>query len=823
MFGLKNKKEKNSSAALSVQEAAVSSDKGSDQTISLLKHNQKCIVEKMDNKIEEAGQVADSLIKVTGNIVNYIEVQMDAIEKVVNEISSYSAFAQEVYASTENSKQISEQTMEVAKNGNTAIESAIKAMNEIDGSVNQAKAVVNILNEKASEIDEMLEVIKDIADNTNLLSLNASIEAARAGEAGRGFAVVAQEVKKLAQRSVESVGFINNTIKDINASIDKTFESMNVITGKVKEGIDIASNTMTVFNTIIAAVKESTNVSNEINIAVSNQTSNLESVVTSTHDMSSVFHKLMSIVEQTTLYTQFTKTSLQSLNEVSGDLKTVTGKLLENIEAGEARDITIRTNLAHVLTTYDLHLTFDYIGSFVLLNSNAGLLSMDEFGQVCPGIAKSWYLEEDNLTWVFHLRKGAKFHNGREVTAEDVKFSLERLMSPAVNSPNSWCMECLEGAEEFHRGTAKEITGIKVFDKYRLALKLAYVSSSFLNNLGHFSCSIISAESGRTGELVGCGPYLIKEKDEEHCLLEGFNDYYNGAPYIKNIHITYTHENVAEDFVRGKYDFVMLDDNAAVEKVKVSPDIKISAKSIQAIYYIGFNFNSNSPVAKNKEARKAVNMAFNKKRFIDEVMGGFAAEGKGVFPPGMVDNPAVSGYSYNPKAAREILSKYGLVDSQTKIKIFARADNPLFERLTDYFIEDLKAVGLNVTVEKALKYDYFTPENIGKSDIYISRWIADSTDPYSYVQALFNYNNTSNYSRYNNEYMMKQLKLANETINPEKRTKIYRDIENTIVDDAPWVFCFYPQSGIAYRKNLVGIKLSPLGLLRYDNIMMDAE
>jgi len=136
----------------------------SQNKLAVLKHNQKCIVNKLSNKIDETGFAAENLIGITNNINQYVEVQMSSIDKLVSEITNYSALAEEVLASTENSKQIAEQTMSIAHEGSKAVDNSIKAMNEIESSVEDAKTVVMDLNTKSAHINEMLNVIKDIEE-----------------------------------------------------------------------------------------------------------------------------------------------------------------------------------------------------------------------------------------------------------------------------------------------------------------------------------------------------------------------------------------------------------------------------------------------------------------------------------------------------------------------------------------------------------------------------------------------------------------------------------------------------------------------------------
>jgi ABC-type transport system substrate-binding protein len=798
-------------------------EKANNDKIALCKNNQRCIVDRIDNKIGEAGLVVDSLIDVTGNISKYVEIQIDSVQKLVDEISNYSALAEEVFANTENAKQISEQTMDVARQGSSAVDDSIKAMNVIEASVMESKQVVNMLSSKAANINEMLDVIKDIADSTNLLSLNAAIEAARAGESGRGFAVVAQEVKKLAQRSVESIKFINDLINDINGSVVIATDSMDKTINKVKEGTDISKNTMEVFNTIIKAVDNNSSVSDEINTAITKQTANLEAVVNSTQEMSRTFEKLITTVEQASLYTQFTRTSLESLQNTSSDLKGSTGKLIHEIAGPDSYDSVVTTCIPSSLQTYDPHMSFEYVGSHIMSNVNSGLLAVSSSGQIIPGVAKNWYLEEDGLTWVFQLRKGAKFHNGREINAEDVKYSFERVLSPKLNSPNSWALMCVDGAEEYNRGREKAVRGIKVLDKHRISLSLTLPYSGFLLNLGQFCTAILPAEEIEKGSYSGCGPYKLIDIQPSGATLEAFKGFYNGEPYIKKIVVKFDDVNAAEELIGGKYDFIIADKKDTINSIKGVEGITLKTRSIIGTYYVGFNLLSDSPYVQNKEIRKALNMVINKKVIIDELLGGLAIEAKGPFPPSMIDNTKDVGYSYNLRLAKEILQKSGSGKAVQKLKILTREekDTSIYNPLTEYIVKDLKEIGIECELIRVTAAQYLNPECIHKCDIYISRWIGDTGDPDNFLQPLFSSESKTNFSNYKNDAVTQNMNKAKEIINPEKRVEMYRKIQQTIVDDAPWIFLYHPQTGIAYKNSIAGIRLSQLGLLKYEDIIVE--
>lgn len=791
--------------------------------LSKIKHNQRCIVGKIDNKIEETSYAAESLIQITDHISKYVEVQMNSIENVVNEINNYSALAEEVFASTENAKKISSETMNIAKDGHVAVNNSIRAMAEIEKSVNESKETVNLLSTKSKDINNMSNVIKDIAKSTNLLSLNASIEAARAGEAGKGFEVVAKEVKKLSQRSVESVDIINTTIFEINQSISKTMESMDNILNKVKEGVDIADNTVSVFDNIIEAVNNTFCVTDEINTANSRQTANLENIIQSTQDMNVTFGKLNGIVELASLNTYLTKNSLSDLMEVSSELKAITDKLLQNIGGLEDTESILRTSLHHEPDSMDPAMSFDSISTQLLLNLHSGLLSINTSGQVSPGVAKSWNVEDDQLTWIFSLRKGAKFHNGKEITADDVKYSFERVLKPSMKSPNIWTLDQVQGAIDFNLGKSSEVSGIKVLNKNQLSLKLLSPNSGFLLNLAHTALSILCKDDGEKGSIVGCGPYTIQEKNASGCKLISFPNFFGGEPYTKYIYIDYAANNTDELLINGSYDYVTVDGKESLEKIKKSPELSLYYKNICATYYCGFYMLSDSVFVRNNDARKAISLAINRSEIINNLLGGLGTEAKGPLAPDMVDNAKVNGYSYNPQRSIELLKKCGIYQSSTKLKILARdlTDSSIYNRLTDYIVKDLNDVGIECEIKRVPFSDYLKPENIRSCDMFVSRYIGDTTDPDLFLQALFNPINSTDYMKYENKAVTDMLNSTRSIANLNKRAENYVQIQNMIMEDAPWVCLYYPHMTYASKKGLKGLNINSLGYIKYEDILSD--
>lgn len=229
----------------------------------------------------------------------------DKSKSYVDEISKNANLAQELSVSTGKK----------TEQGSNYVEVTVSQMERINESVEETDYALSVLNKQTKEIVKVLSQITEVADQTNLLSLNASIEAARAGEAGKGFAVVADEVKKLADQTRKLVANITGIAKQIDVDTEKTVSSINDVKERVQKGLEIASDTQTTFGEIQKAVGQ---VQTQIdNITTISTQIDLEVSKVSTHakEMSEV-SKLNS--DSSTSVAATSEEQLASMEEISG-------------------------------------------------------------------------------------------------------------------------------------------------------------------------------------------------------------------------------------------------------------------------------------------------------------------------------------------------------------------------------------------------------------------------------------------------------------------------------------------------------------------------
>jgi methyl-accepting chemotaxis protein len=234
---------------------------------------------------------------------------------------------QEVAISAQNVSDSSVQASEKAREGNQAIQTAIKQMNHIHETVHGSAEIIKGLEERSKEIGQITRVITDISSQTNLLALNAAIEAARAGEHGRGFAVVADEVRKLAKQSNESAKQISDLISMIQVETNKAVQSMKTTTKEVIEGIDVVNTAGTSFEQIENVIKDVVSQIQEVSSEVEQMAFGTGQVVESINMIAKVSEETASRTQNISTATEEQSASMEEISASASSLSIMAEEL----------------------------------------------------------------------------------------------------------------------------------------------------------------------------------------------------------------------------------------------------------------------------------------------------------------------------------------------------------------------------------------------------------------------------------------------------------------------------------------------------------------
>lgn len=250
--------------------------------------------------LTSSGQSTDSTKEITASIQEVAAGSEKQSEGVMESLQSMEEMTEGVQQMADSSSSISDnagQTLEIAEKGDQRVQETLDKMKSIQQSVLHSTTITESLTERSREIEEILQVITGIAEQTNLLALNAAIEAARAGEQGRGFAVVADEVRKLAEGSQDSSKQIAKIIKEIQLDITESSQSMGTVTAEVEEGLSIAEESKMTFQEI---VQRTSKVAGQIE----NMAAVSEEMAAGSEQVAASFTSIASISQNTTSSTQ---------------------------------------------------------------------------------------------------------------------------------------------------------------------------------------------------------------------------------------------------------------------------------------------------------------------------------------------------------------------------------------------------------------------------------------------------------------------------------------------------------------------------------------
>jgi len=505
-----------------------------------------------------------------------------------------------------------------------------------------------------------------------------------------------------------------------------------------------------------------------------------------------------------------------------------------------------RYNQSSGITSLDPAFSKDQATIWVCNQLYNSLVQLDDNLNTQPALAKSWTISEDGLTYTFNLRQDVFFHDdtcfeggkGRLMNAEDVVYSLARIVDPKVASPGAWI---------FNNNVAP-IQPFEAINDSTFALHLAKPFRPMLGILAMHYCSVIPQEAvlkygaAFRAHPVGTGPFQFKSWKEGTALLMAKNPKYferdeqgNPLPYLDGLKVSFIDNKKTEylSFKQKELDFINSIEQSYIDEVlnedgQLKPELADKFNLLKTAYlnteYLGFNLSSttaNNPL-KDKRIRQAINYGFDRKEMLKYLRNGVGRPAEQGFTPyGLPSFDAeLKGYTYDIEKAKQLLKEAGFEGGKglPEIKLYS---NETYKEFALFISKELEKIGLNIKVEISQPSILREWMSQGKIDFSRGSWLADYPDAENYFTVFYSKNTAPpNYTRFSNSTFDKLYELSLNVTNDTERFALYHQMDSIIIAEAPIVPLYYDEVLRFSQKNVSGLTPNALNLLNLKRVRL---
>jgi len=464
----------------------------------------------------------------------------------------------------------------------------------------------------------------------------------------------------------------------------------------------------------------------------------------------------------------------------------------------------------------------------------SGLVCLDDNLEPAPDIAQRWEASQDGMTYTFYLRQDVKFHNGREVKADDFKYSWERACNPDTRSLTAGpYLGDIVGVKEVLAGKTEKISGVSVTGDYTLEVTIDTPKSYFLSKLTYPTAFVMDRSNVEAGnewwqQPNGTGPFKLRQWDEESLLVLEKNSLYYGNPAKIDFVAFYLWGGVPMNMYEtgdidatGVYiDYIdKVTDKAGpfYEELQVAPDL--------SFHYIGFN--TSQPPFDDVNVRRAFSQAIDKDKLASLVFRDMVQPADGILPPGMPGfNEDLSGLAYDVEKAQELIktSRYGDVSNLPPITITTTGWGGLISSGLEAIITEWRNnLGVEVKVRQLEPERFLYHLKQEKDEMYYAGWVADYPHPQDFLDILFHSGAENNYGEYSHPEVDTLLDMAGVETDSDLSLELYQQAEQKLVSDAACLPLWFGENFTLVKPYVKGYNLSPQGLATLDKVSLERD
>ena len=426
--------------------------------------------------------------------------------------------------------------------------------------------------------------------------------------------------------------------------------------------------------------------------------------------------------------------------------------------------------------------------------------------------------EADGVTLHCTLKENVKFHDGTTLTANDVKYTFERMFTPATAAKSTYMYDRIKGAAEMLDGAATELEGLTVEDDTHFTFILTDPMASFISNLGlnyaqifpKAACEAAGEKWGWGTDCVGTGKYrIVSNDDTTEITYEKFADYHDGEPALDEVRVTYFDDNNTKlmAFKNGDIDWCELSPDLLAQ-YKADPDVKDMITSFETLGVHFINLNLNSENLKDPKVREALSLAIDRQALIDNTLSGAGiAAGCWLAPqtPGHDDSAVLE---YDPEKAKQLLQEAGVSNLTLDCKVRKGQYEKYMTVVQSYWKEIGVTMNLSVEDNGVWSSDWAD----GNLEVTALGWYPLFADADNHMYTYFYSENAAKKSSfYNSAEVDDLLSRARVSQDPDERAELYKQADHIIThEDYATIPLFWPKGTFVAKSYVKNAKVGNL-------------